>query len=101
PDMKSLRRPVLAVVLLVPLAAGAWLYGTASGRTWRLARLRTADLLAWTLAHPQDGPAQAMLGDRLLAEGKPQEAAGAFAAQAEAEPHSDGALVAAGRPLVR
>jgi tetratricopeptide (TPR) repeat protein len=68
---------------------------------WRLARLNTADLLAWTLAHPQDGPAQAMLGNRLLAEGKPQEAANTFAAEAAAEPQSAGPLIARGRALLR
>jgi tetratricopeptide (TPR) repeat protein len=99
--MRPLRRPVLAVLLLLPLAAGAWLYGTPAGQRWRLARLSTADLLAWTLAHPQDGPAQALLGNRLLAEGKPQEAADAFAAQAAAEPQSVQARIAQGRALIR
>src|SRR5262249_32673418 len=43
----------------------------------------------------------AMLGNRLLAEGRPQEAATAFAAQAATEPQSAMALIDQGRALIR
>ncbi|HZO89451.1 MAG TPA: tetratricopeptide repeat protein [Chthonomonadaceae bacterium] len=94
-------RPVLAVVGLAAVVLLVWLYGTSRGREWRLERTGTADLLAETLSHPEDALAQRILGRRLLAEGKAEEAASAFAREAAAQPGAIDPLVAQGRALLQ
>jgi len=95
-----MRRALLVVILFSALATAVWLYGTSSGREWRLSRASTADLLAMTLSHPNDAQAQRILGERLMTERRFVEAATAFAALGAAETKAAWPLVMQGRALL-
>lgn len=97
--MKRLLLIAMALAVLATVST-LWLYGTAAGREWRLSRLPLSDLLALALSNPQDVQAQRLLGERLMAEKRFVEAAGAFASAASAEPKSAWPLVRQGRALL-
>lgn len=98
------RRAVIAgglTISLLGVASAGFLFGTRPGQQWRLNRAGTADLLVFALSHPNDGAAQRLLAERLLAENRPDNAVNAFAAWARAEPNAAAPLAGQGSALLR
>jgi tetratricopeptide (TPR) repeat protein len=96
------RRSIL--LLSIILAAGfsfVYVFLTPSGQEWRLSRTSTSDLMARSLTNPGDVKIQMALGRRLMAEGRMEEAATAFAAAAAADPNCFECRVQQGKALIR
>jgi tetratricopeptide (TPR) repeat protein len=83
------------------ILASAWVFGTDSGREWRWQHLSTADLLARTLAYPEDVLAHRILAERLMAEGRFEEAATTCVAWIRLEPGSAMPFITQGRALLQ
>lgn len=99
--MKRIPGLALAGVGCAALLALAWFISTPGGRTWRLSRATTAELQARTLSRPDDTETQRVLGERLLAEGRAEEAAVVYAAAAATLPDAAWPLLAQGRALIQ
>lgn len=82
------------------ILASAWIFSTESGREWQLQHRSTRNLMAYTLSHPADALAHRVLAERLLAEGRCEEAATTSATWSRLEPGSARPLITKGRALL-
>lgn len=99
--MTRRKRMLLITVLGAAVLGAAWLYSAPSRETHRLSRMSTQSLSAWTRERPADVPARRLLGDRLLQEGRTEEALNLFREAAQTYPDAVWPLVAQSRALLQ
>ncbi len=99
--MTPRKRLLLISALGAAVLVAGWFYSAPARETHRLSRMSTESLSAWTRDHPADARARRLLGERLLQEGRTEEALALFREAAETDPGAAWPLVAQSRALLQ
>ncbi len=95
-----MKRGIAVLLALIVLGAG-WLFATLSGKMWRLKRTSIADLTVLSISSPQDTTIFQVLTEKLISEGRFEEAATSYSGWAAATPSDSLPLQKQGEALIR